>query len=244
MEKPKAILFDMGDTLITYEDFNPICGNEKLMEHACNPYNVSLKTIQSYANKIAEEADKMRETTHIEYSCQSFQRLIFGNFGITFNLSPLELEILFNRHAWHHSIISGTIEMLDYLQSADIRIGILSNATFSTEAIINELDEFGISEYFEFIMSTSDYLLRKPDKRIFDVALAKFDLRPREVWYVGNSFKYDVMGAYNAHMQSIWYNAANKEPLAEIPYYEIRSYDELIRLLIDLSDQSMCEKTS
>ncbi len=46
---------------------------------------------------------------------------------------------------------------------------------------------------------------------------------------------YDVMGAYNA---------ASKEPLAEIPYYEIRSYDELIRLLIDLSDQSTCEQTS
>ncbi|MFW6281771.1 MAG: HAD family hydrolase [bacterium] len=92
------------------------------------------------------------------------------------------------------------------MDNKDIRKGILSNSSFSEEALWRELKDFDIDDKFEFLISTSEYCLRKPDKRIFDLALTKFDLNADEVWYVGNSFKYDVIGANNANIQPIWYN--------------------------------------
>ncbi|WP_461615673.1 HAD family hydrolase [Clostridium sp. Marseille-QA1073] len=46
---------------------------------------------------------------------------------------------------------------------------------------------------FEFVISTSEYGFRKLDKRIFQLALKKLGLDNNQVWYIGNSFKYDVM---------------------------------------------------
>ncbi len=38
---------------------------------------------------------------------------------------------------------------------------------------------------FEFIITSSNYIFRKPNKRIFDLALEKAGLQPDEVWYIG-----------------------------------------------------------
>ena len=61
---------------------------------------------------------------------------------------------------------------------------------------------------FEFIITSSNYIFRKPHKRLFDLALEKAGLRPEEVWYIG---------------------------AIDLPYYEdksiltITAWDELIR---------------
>lgn len=36
MNKPKAILFDLGDTIIQYSDFNPSRGNKELLKYYKN----------------------------------------------------------------------------------------------------------------------------------------------------------------------------------------------------------------
>ena len=38
---------------------------------------------------------------------------------------------------------------------------------------------------FEFIITSSNYIFRKPHKRLFDLVLEKAGLRPEEVWYIG-----------------------------------------------------------
>jgi len=55
MKNPKAILFDMGDTLISYRNFNPLKGTEKIIEYADNPRNISAEEVQDFANVLNEE---------------------------------------------------------------------------------------------------------------------------------------------------------------------------------------------
>ncbi len=42
------------------------------------------------------------------------------------------------------------------------------------------------------------YMFRKPNRRIFDLALEKAGLNPEEVWYIGDDFECDVKGDLNA----------------------------------------------
>ena len=54
------------------------------------------------------------------------------------------------------------------------------------------------NNHFEFIISSSDYMIRKPDKRLFEIALLKSGLTADKVWYCGDSIYCDVNGAHNA----------------------------------------------
>lgn len=236
MRKPKAILFDLGDTIINNTNFNPLKGTQKILEFANNPNKISANTVQDFANELSIELNEIKDTKNIEISCRSFQKLIFETYGISFDLTPLELEVLFNQNAWDRYLIEGIVEFLDYLQEEGIRIAILSNSSFSYEALMTELREFEIEKYFEFVLSTVDYCIRKPDKRIFNLALNKFNLDASEVWYIGNSFQFDVIGANNANMQAVWLNKANNEPLTDMKYCEVKSYSKLKDILKELNN--------
>lgn len=236
MIKPKAILFDLVDTIIDYRNYNPSKGTAKMLEIALNPNNIIAETIQKYANELIKEFYEGEESNIIQISCKSFHKLIFESYGVSFEKTPLELEVLFIQNSGDRNLINGVREFLDYLKIEGFRIAILSNSAFSIEAMMTELRELEIEDYFEFVITTEDYCIRKPDKRIFDIALTKFNLDASEVWYVGNSFQYDVIGASNANIQSIWYNMANKVPLANIEYCEVKSYNELRNVLEKLDN--------
>lgn len=83
---------------------------------------------------------------------------------------------------------------------------------------------------FEFIITSSNYIFRKPHKRLFDLALEKADLKPDEVWYIGDNYECDVKGSSNAGMLPVWYIGA-----IDLPYKEdkniltVTSWDELRR---------------
>ena len=40
-------------------------------------------------------------------------------------------------------------------------------------------------DYGQTIITSSNYMFRKPNKRIFDLALEKAELTPEDVWYIG-----------------------------------------------------------
>lgn len=58
-------------------------------------------------------------------------------------------------------------------------------------------------------------MYRKPNKRIFDLALEKAALRASEVWYVGDQYECDIVGARSAGIFPIWYQGAINMPIDE-----------------------------
>lgn len=231
MNKPKAILFDLGDTIIQYSDFNPSRGNKELLKHCNNTNSDTEKDIDSLGLDLSKYLNSKREETSIDYSCQSFQRLLFSLINVEIDLTPFEMELIFNKHAFTKSIMPGFVEFLDFLRETDIRVAILSNSSFSGKALEVEIKELSIPDYFEFIVSTSDYCLRKPDPRIFKVCLNKLNLDNDEVWYVGNKLEYDVLGANNAGMKAVWLNLLNEENVDDYDCEIVRNYNELEEII-------------
>ena len=59
--------------------------------------------------------------------------------------------------------------------------------------------------HFEFILASSDYGIRKPDARLFQVALAKAGLPPEKIWFCGDTVDTDMEGARRAGMTPVYY---------------------------------------
>lgn len=231
---PKAIMFDMGDTLIQYLSFEPIKANKMLLKYANNPNNVTAEHIQELALELTEELYGKRDIHNIEINMRSFQRLLYEMCGISFDMSELELESLFNRNAFGRKAMPGVNKFLSYLDESRIRTGIISNSSFSKDALQQELIDCGINHNFEFIISSMGYCIRKPDKRLFQIGLKKLDLKPEEVWYIGNSFKYDMVGARNAGIQGVWLNNEEEKSSSNIDIIEFNCYYKLLEDLKQL----------
>lgn len=234
MIKPKAIVFDYGDTLLKSDFFSPLDGCVELLKHAHNPNKKSGLEIQSYADSILKDLASSEGPMTIQVDSKALMRLIYEVHGISFEKSYEELDAIFLAAAERTSLMPGVVELLDYLKSQGIRLAVLSNTGFCEKSHRQALRKHGIEGYFEFFIATSDYLIRKPDKRIFDLALAKLDINHKDVWYVGNKFEYDVLGAFNAKIFPVWINEESKAPHRDIEHLSVNSYGVLLDLLKDV----------
>ncbi|MFW6310719.1 MAG: hypothetical protein ACOC1K_00625, partial [Nanoarchaeota archaeon] len=77
MKKPKAILFDMGGTIISYNNFDPVKGTKKIIENCKNPKNVAAETVQNFATELNKEFNEIKDENNIEIHCRSFHKLIY-----------------------------------------------------------------------------------------------------------------------------------------------------------------------
>ncbi len=57
-------------------------------------------------------------------------------------------------------------------------------------------------------IASSEYVFRKPNRRIFELALEKAGLQADEVWYIGDQYECDIKGAGQAGIFPVWYTAA------------------------------------
>ena len=68
------------------------------------------------------------------------------------------------------------------------------------------LDQIGIGDLFDHVISASGVGVAKPDRQIFDVAVEAGGADAHETLHVGDHPEVDVVGARNAGLQSVWVN--------------------------------------
>ena len=90
-------------------------------------------------------------------------------------------------------------ETIAALHDMGIRMGIVSNI-ISTSLVPHVLKEYGIDRYMECIVMSSETGIRKPDPRIFHIALDRMGVTAEETGYVGDTISRDVVGARNAKL--------------------------------------------
>ena len=96
--------------------------------------------------------------------------------------------------------------MLDFINKNGIRSAVISNLLWSGDALSERLNRLLPMNEFEFVMTSSDYIVRKPNRILFDIALRKAGLRADEVWYCGDNPQADIEGAAQAGIYSVWYD--------------------------------------
>jgi putative hydrolase of the HAD superfamily len=236
------IIFDYGHTLVYEDTWDAVKANKELYK-----YNISNKNNVT-AEQIAEVADKFFVDTNvgrkndIEVHAHQFQNFVNEYLQIETSLSPVEYEKILWDNAAPAYPMANIKEVLKYLRENDIRTGVISNISFSGEALKNRINEVLPDNNFEFIIASSEYIFRKPNRFIFDIALRKANLLASEVWYCGDSVDYDVAGANSAGIFPVWYESEiecwyrerGKQAEPECEHLHITNWRELIRFLENL----------
>lgn len=88
-------------------------------------------------------------------------------------------------------------ECIQELKNAGLKIGVLSDFPPSQKG-----DIWGIRELCDVCIGSEESGALKPSKYPFGILAMKLGVKPEEILYVGNSLKYDVLGAKNAGMKT------------------------------------------
>ncbi|MBO5336399.1 MAG: HAD-IIIA family hydrolase [Lachnospiraceae bacterium] len=237
MTPPKMILFDYGQTLVNEGKFDGVKGTEAVLKYATqNKYNHTVEEVQAAADAINKELGRFdplrRHLFQVEVPNHMFTAYLYESMGIELSLSPKEIDKVFWDAAAPGVPTEGIGDFLAFLKKQGIRTGVISNISYCGEAVKERISSVIPSHEFEFILATSEYMYRKPHKRIFELALEKANLSPEEVWYIGDQYECDIVGARNAGIFPVWYIGA-----IDLPYSEkedvltIRKWKELISIL-------------
>jgi putative hydrolase of the HAD superfamily len=234
------ILFDYGQTLVELDGaFRGLDGYKAVLKYAVrNPYQISAKELDRFARGLNKDIGRyqpgIQETNSIEVHSHLFHNYVFDYYGIEFDITPAEIERIYWDHAAKGKPTQNIHVLLQYLREHQVRTAIVSNISFSGKALEERIRGYFPEHEFEFMIASSEYVFRKPHRRIFELALRKAGLHSEEVWYCGDYAYFDVDGAAKAGIFPVWYRGAveagnNKQPKSEC--LTIRDWMELIEYL-------------
>lgn len=227
----KALLFDFGGTL----DTDGIHWSEKFFE----AYNHL---------KIPVSKDNFREA--FVYSERTIADIIKPNFGLKQTLKAqliYQLEYLQNENLLPESFSSRINELNEYCYNAIIEnvmiteeilnqlsteylLALVSNFYGNIETVLEELS---IKKYFISIVDSAIVGIRKPNPRIFEIALNELGVNPKDAVMIGDSYTNDIVPANSIGCKTIWIN--NKGWDKQIEYnkadFIIKSFKELTEIL-------------
>jgi putative hydrolase of the HAD superfamily len=234
---PRAILIDLGDTLLHQDYFHPRAWAEAVCRLAVTGPALPLAEVQALTGELIGEVRWLRSHGEglTELRLAPFLRLLHERIGLTLDLPPAEQELAFWQATSRMAPEPGVAEALTALEGRGLILGVVSNSMFGEAALRWELERHGLLGRFRFVMSSSDYGVRKPHRWLFTTAAARAGVAPGEAWFVGDSWANDVAGAAGAGLVPIWYNPRSQRGEAAAdgpgPAAEVRSWAALLALL-------------
>lgn len=117
-----------------------------------------------------------------------------------------------------------TKEVLQYLTNKGYQLHLITNGFEETQH--SKLKYSGLNIFFKEIITSEGSNSLKPQKEIFDFAMAKAKASVKESIMIGDSLEVDIAGAMNAGMDQIHVNY-NDAPQDIKPTYTVRALKEL-----------------
>lgn len=229
MRTYKAVIFDVGDTLLYTWPSRAEAMRLRLTGAGFAPAEADMPGIMAAISaaeraQIAAEqagAPRMNDKDYL----LMVDRAALNHIGVAdeaalakLNAIPLpETEL---------RVIAGIHEMLQRLKRSGIRMAVVSN---HYRWLRGEMERLGLAPYFETMVISEEVGVEKPDPAIMRIALSEIALEPADSLYVGDH-PYDVLCAGRAGMDCAWIAPPEAGLPADVPYKEVLRLDSAAQL--------------
>lgn len=201
----KAICFDLDGTLVTKRssfDFTAsLLAGFKQLGIEARHHNVILETL-SY--KLLNE--NIANSTVALLSTLS-------DLGLP---TPPNLETVIKERNQAYfdacELMTGAKDLLDDLKHKNIPLALITNGPADMQ--LGVLKQLKLEPYFRVVLASGEVGIRKPDQRIFDLALEKLKSKASETLMVGDNPEADIQGALDAGLQAL--QIGNREPKSDV----------------------------
>jgi HAD superfamily hydrolase (TIGR01549 family) len=205
----KGIIFDLGNTLMYLDGEWEVVrrrGAEDLVRF------LSAQGVDIDPAVFAEEYLSARESLYaraveeeIEYTAEYSLRASLAEHGHEGLDAALVEEALraffsFEEELWKAYPQAQTV--LHRLSQQGYRLALISNAT-DDNLIQGLVDRFDFRKWFDVAITSAGVGLRKPHPGIFEKVLCEWDFPPSQVVMVGDTLRFDVLGAQNSGLKGV-----------------------------------------
>jgi putative hydrolase of the HAD superfamily len=202
----KAVFFDMGGTIDTFRFTRQMRIDNASLIRDCLA-RVGLQTglsDEQLADSITNGVSaylRWNMVSNIElHPAEIWSRFFLKNIHVTpETLAPIaeELAFLYETRLYVREMRPEVPQILDRIQEMGLKIGCISN-TQSHQQVPTSLKAYGISEYFNPVVLSSEYGRRKPDPSIFYYAARLASVPTGACAYIGDKINRDILGARRA----------------------------------------------
>jgi putative hydrolase of the HAD superfamily len=243
-KKIKAILFDLGDTLLDFGTFD----KSALFGQACRQTYAFLKQCDQPVGWFAGYYIQIWLGLYMRLFISKLTGNDFDSLEMLkkygqkncFSLSDeqwAELNWLWYKPIYRQSSIEeGLAATLGRLKENGLRLAIVSNTFVNAAVLDRHLEQENLTGFFEFRMYSYQFSFRKPDRRIFIEAAEKIGFEAEEIMFVGDRINLDIKGAEAVGMipvlKNTYTNAGKETPNGLIKIDRIAELLELIEVAV------------
>ncbi len=202
----KAVFFDMGGTLEdVYYDSGIRLNASQIILQILRQNNLDPGlTINDFHELLTSSlkdynAKKIKNNKEIR-GADFWNKYVFKDFNISetkvnhiAELLTFFLETMYFQRTMREEVPY----VLERIKHKGLKVGCISNI-MGTIQVPYCLQSYGILEYFDTIILSCLYGLRKPDPGIFHYAARMVKVKPAQCVYVGDTISRDIIGSKNA----------------------------------------------
>ncbi len=207
----KAVMFDLGHTLINYH--NDWRGPERkavgnVARLVCQETgSKDENAVEVYLLDLLEQGRKRKLAEQIEIPLPDVLSDCYARFGceIDDGLLTEGMEAFYAVLLEKRELVPGAKEMLEDIQARGYSIGLISDVAWglTSDFPMRDMKHYGLDEFFDDFVFSTDVGIRKPNPRIFKLAMFNIGAKPEESIYVGNNLQADIKGALNVGMTAV-----------------------------------------
>ncbi len=227
----KAVLFDIGETLINFGPLDKAKAFEKagkLSYQYLKGLGQPVGELQSYVRK--NMGRLKRRVLWSNITGRDFDSLkVLMEYGKKTGINLHDGQWEHVHGLWYKPLAEaawvdeGAAEALEELSRRGYKLGIISNTFVHSAALDEHLETLGLLKFFPIRLYSYQFPFRKPDRRIFLAGAQAVETEPNEVIYVGDRLDKDVKGAGRAGMTTILkraYTNEGKKIPSDVPVVE------------------------
>lgn len=212
---PRAILFDLDDTIISAygrPELAWLTVSTELAEHLAplTPEEAT-KAVADYAAQFWSDEDRHRE--HRQDLGAARRKIVAGalaHLGAE-GRQPFAADIavrLADRYTDYRneqmSLFEGAHEVLDALKGAGVRLALVTNGAAADQRA--KVARFDLARRFDHIQIEGEHGFGKPEERAYRHALEALKVAPHEAWMVGDNLEWEVAAPQRLGIFAIWHD--------------------------------------
>jgi len=244
----KVIFFDLGSTLIYSKDpWPPIYKQaDRALVKVLQQAGIALE-VNAFSNEFGTFLDSYYagrgagtiEKTTFSLLGDLLEQNGFQDIPASVVRAALDANYSVTQRNWY--LEADAIPTLKTLREQGYRLGMISNT--SDDLNVQQLvDRCGLRPYFDTILTSAGCGIRKPDERIFHLALDYFGVAPEQTAMVGDTLEADILGANQLGMYSLWITRRAQVPeegeLKIQPQAVITALDQIPELLAEIKNDA------
>ena len=191
-ERPKAVLFDLDNTL-WHRDL--AVRKVAAAQHTAFALSAAVAA-DAYVDRVLALDDRGRADKRVVY------QQIVEDFDLPVELAPMLCAYFWETYGTFCETAPDASRVLATLRASGIRTGIITNGSVAVQDA--KIARLGLAALTDVVLVSEREGIRKPDTAIFHRALSRIGVAARDAWFVGVDPDAYVRGARQAGLTAVW----------------------------------------